>query len=154
MCWSPVHKLSCLPITFNGICVHIDCIKCCALLPVCSFVRSFAIALVCYEQWTCKKWHLNHNERILITTTYHTVTFNFNIYHEFTAHVSYVTDDNVLISHSLYEKWHTLYTTVMCVLLVSFLRFHCYYDSALQYRRRRRSLSRSCCFIRIVRSIQ
>lgn len=61
-----------------------------------------------HPQYTGTQAH--YNERILITTTYHTVTFKFNIYHEFTAHVSYVTDDNVLIPHSLYEKWHTLYT--------------------------------------------
>lgn len=83
-----------------------------------------------HPQYTGTQAH--YNERILITTTYHTVTFKFNIYHEFTAHVSYVTDDNVLIPHSLYEKWHTLYTQpVMCVLLVRELLLYCYDDGSM-----------------------
>lgn len=89
-----------------------------------------------------------HNERILITTTYHTVTFNFNIYHEFTAHVSYVTDDNVLIPYFIWKMAlaHTrTHYTGMCMCIKYTLMFmnivakpsfyysHCYNNNALHW---------------------
>lgn len=131
MCWSPVHKLFALLFRFVRLeffsswffCHHARC-RTNSTNWYSNYIKWCALHV---------KRHPNHNERILITTTYHTVTFNLNIYHEFTAHVSYVTDDNVLIPQ-FPMKNGTLCIRNVCI-VSELLPFHCYYGNAMHFNR-------------------